>query len=273
MSHLAAGWQGSDTIEGVLAANRYYKEEMSAFSIPASEHSTITTWGRDGEFQAFDNMIKQFGGPGKIVACVSDSFDIYAAVDHWIGQSEAIKATGTTLVIRPDSGEPCQVVLNILDQFRAAGLVKPNAKGYGVLPPHFRVIQGDGVDLNNILRILTRMKERLYSADNIAFGMGGALLQKVNRDTQKFAYKCSAVKVNGQWRDVYKDPVTDPGKASKKGRLDLTGSLVDGFKTEVLQGAQTWNSVMQTVYEPGRATPQITLAEVRNMANIAMDLP
>lgn len=272
-SHLAAGWQGSDTVEGVMLANKYYGEDMAAFSIPASEHSTITAWGPENEYAAFDNMIAQFGGPGKIVACVSDSYDIYKATDYWISQSEKIKASGTTLVIRPDSGDPQQVVLSILDKFREAGLVKPNDKGYGVLPSHFRIIQGDGVNPISIGTILQAMKEKLYSADNIAFGMGGALLQKVDRDTQKFAYKCSAIKVNGRWRDVYKQPITDKGKSSKKGRLDLTGSLMDGFKTEVLQGAGTWNSVMQTVYEPGKGTPVITLAEIRNMANIALDMP
>jgi nicotinamide phosphoribosyltransferase len=250
-SHLAAGWQGSDTVEGVVLANRYYSCPMAAFSIPAAEHSTITSWGPEHEHAAFDNMLNQFGGAGKIVAVVSDSFNIYAAVDYWISQSEKIKASGTTLVVRPDSGDPADVVLSILNQFRAAGLTTVNDQGYSILPPHFRVIQGDGVNHESIVKILERMKSARFAADNLAFGMGGALLQKVDRDTQKFAYKCSAVQIEDEWHDVYKDPVTDPGKKSKRGRLELSGSYDDGFTTVKADGLKVWNSLLRTVYENG----------------------
>lgn len=267
-AHLAAGWMGSDTVEGVLLANRAYGADMAAFSIPASEHSTITSWGKDAEFDAFENMLTQFGGQGKIVACVSDSFDIYKAVRYWMSQSEKIKASGTKLVIRPDSGDPCEVVLNILDEMKS--LMTRNSKGFRVLPPHFGLIQGDGVNQASIENILKAMRANGYSASNIAFGMGGALLQSVNRDTQKFAYKCSAVKVDGEWHDVYKNPVTDPGKKSKRGRLDLSGSYSDGFKTEVCQGyGVAWNSVMRLYYECGPVTGELnqSLDSIRNAAN------
>jgi nicotinamide phosphoribosyltransferase len=82
-----------------------------------------------------------------------------------------------------------------------------------------RIIQGDGIDHASIRSILFSLTIAGYSADNIAFGQGGALLQQVNRDTLKFAMKCSAARVNGEWRDVYKDPVTDTGKKSKRGML------------------------------------------------------
>ncbi len=82
-------------------------------------------------------------------------------------------------------------------------------------------IQGDGVDHEGAERILAALADAGWSADNLAFGMGGALLQKLHRDTQKFAFKASAVRVNGEWRDVYKEPVTDPEKNSKRGRLAL----------------------------------------------------
>ena len=275
-SHLAAGWLGSDTVEGVVLANRYYDCPMAAYSIPASEHSTITAWGPEHEKDAFLNMLTQFGGPGKIVACVSDSFDIFKAVDFWISISEEIKATGTTLVIRPDSGDPKTIVLDILRRFRDARMHTVNQQGFDVLPSHFRIIQGDGVNQHSIGSILQAMYDSGFAADNLAFGMGGALLQKVDRDTQKFAYKCSAVKIeddhgNGMWHDVYKDPVTDPGKKSKRGRLDLTGSLADGFNTVRLDGAQTWDSVMRTVYEPGVACTPTTLTAVRALAQAAME--
>jgi nicotinamide phosphoribosyltransferase len=267
-AHLAAGWKGSDTVEGVVLANRYYDEPMAAFSIPASEHSTITAWGKWGEADAFRNMLIQFGGQGKIVACVSDSFDIFKAVAWWIGMSEEIKASGTTLVIRPDSGDPATIVLAILNQFKDAGLCYTNDYGYLQLPSHFRVIQGDGVNRDSINEILAKMREQDFSAANISFGMGGALLQKVNRDTLKFAYKCSAVKVNGTWRDVYKDPVTDPGKKSKRGRLELSGSYGNGFTTVKADGLQVWDSLLRTVYELGITGNRTTLKEVRQNSDV-----
>lgn len=262
-AHLVNFW-GSDTIEGVFMANEYYETPMSAFSIPASEHSTITTWGKDHEYDAFDNMIKQFAGPGKLVACVSDSFNIYNAVNYWISKSEEIKATGATLVIRPDSGDPKKVVLDILDMFRGAQLTTLNSKGFHVLPNHFRVIQGDGVNAESIHDIVNAMKNEGFATTNVAFGMGGALLQKLNRDTQKFAYKCSSVLVGDEWRDVYKDPVTDPGKVSKKGLLDLRGSYADGFETVV---GERWDSVMRTVYFNGPVAEEQKFDDIRKLAD------
>lgn len=261
-SHLV-NFKGSDTIEGVFLANRYYNCPMAGFSIPASEHSTITSWGKEREYDAFDNMLTQFAGPSKVVACVSDSYDIYAATKWWADQSERIKAIGATLVIRPDSGHPATVVNEILDILADKGLMTVNSKGYRVLPSHLRIIQGDGVDRESINGILETMKSARYSASNIAFGMGGALLQKVNRDTQKMAYKCSAVLVDGMWKDVYKEPITDPGKKSKKGILDL---LRNDGKYETVQN-QRWDSVMRLVYREGRIATDLKLDEIRAFAD------
>lgn len=263
-SHLV-NFMGSDTVEGVFLANKYYNSPMAAFSIPAAEHSTITAWGRDHEHEAFDNMLTQFAGPSKLVACVSDSFDIYEATKWWADQSERIKATGATLIIRPDSGDPATVCKTILDILAEKGLMTTNTMGYRVLPSHLRVIQGDGVNRESITHILQTLKDAGYSASNIAFGMGGALLQKVNRDTQKMAYKCSAVQVAGKWNDVYKDPVTDPGKKSKKGILDLvmTGQLQ--YETVV---GERWDSVLGTVYNEGWKTNPQTLEQVRSLADL-----
>merc|ERR1712178_263266 len=93
--------------------------------------------------------------------------------------------------------------------------------GHKLLPPYIRVIQGDGVDWETIPKILGAIADAGFAADNIVFGSGGALLQKVNRDTFKCAFKCSEITINGQTREVFKDPITDSGKASKKGRLTL----------------------------------------------------
>ena len=95
-----------------------------------------------------------------------------------------------------------------------------NGKGYRVLN-HVRVIQGDGINPISIRAILERATSAGYATDNLTFGMGGGLLQRLDRDTQKFALKCSAARIDGRWIDVYKDPVTDKGKESKRGRMTL----------------------------------------------------
>lgn len=228
-AHLV-NFKGTDTVPAVLIARKYYQEKMAGFSIPASEHSTITSWGQEHEVDAMRNMLEQY--PTGLVACVSDSYDIFkACAEKWGGTlKDKILSRNGTLVVRPDSGNPPDIVCDVLrilaDKFGA----EENNKGYRVLNPKVRVIQGDGIDFEMVGQILGNMKAVGWSADNIAFGSGGGLLQKLNRDTLKFAFKCSAAKVVGKWRDVYKDPITDEGKVSKKGRLKLIKYL-DGFKT------------------------------------------
>jgi len=265
MAHLV-NFMGSDTVEGIRFANHFYNHAMAAFSIPAAEHSTITSWGRENEEAAYRNMIRQFAGPGKLVACVSDSYDIYAAVEHLWGGSlkDEVKASGGTLVIRPDSGEPVDVILKCLQLLEAKVGMTTNSKGYKVLPSYFRLIQGDGVNEESIGHILASMLANGYSASNIAFGCGGALLQKLDRDTQKFAFKCSSVTVNGVERDVVKSPVTDPGKRSKAGRIDLI-RVGEGYFT--VRSAGPGQSVLRTVFENGRILHTTTLDEVRARVN------
>merc|ERR1712100_134690 len=127
------------------------------------------------------------------------------------------------LVVRPDSGDPaetCTKILQILCECFAEDIITTST-GHKLLPPYIRVIQGDGVDWETIPEILESLKQAGFAADNMVFGSGGALLQKVNRDTFKCAFKCSEITVDGKSREVFKDPITDSGKASKKGRLTL----------------------------------------------------
>merc|ERR1712193_215149 len=93
--------------------------------------------------------------------------------------------------------------------------------GHKLLPPCVRMIQGDGISIDSLRGITEHMASKGWAVDNSAFGSGGALLQKLNRDTMKCAFKCCSVTVNGQEIDVFKDPVTDPGKKSKKGKLTV----------------------------------------------------
>jgi nicotinamide phosphoribosyltransferase len=268
VSHLV-NFMGTDTLEGILAARKYYNEPMAGFSIPATEHSTITSWGGpDKEIEPYRNMLKQFGEAGKMFACVSDSYDIYNATSNlWAGELlQEVKDSGVTVVIRPDSGDPTVVPIEIIELLMEKVGYETNEKGYKVLPYYFRVLQGDGITVDTIKIILDRMKEKGLSASNIAFGQGGGLLQQIDRDTLKFAMKASAIQVNGEWRDVFKDPITDKGKRSKKGRLALV-ELFDGTLETVRESMiSTQVNVLQDVFVDGLLVNTTTFAEVRKRA-------
>ena len=259
---------GTDNIEGCMAARKYYGEHMAGFSIPASEHSTITSWGSKNEVKAFENMIDKYGKPGAIFACVSDSYDIYAACSDLWGTKLKNKLinSGSTLVVRPDSGDPVMVPVDCIELLMQAFGETINSKGYRVLPDYVRVIQGDGIDVDTVSEIYAEMIKRNLSASNIAFGQGGGLLQQLNRDTLKFAMKCSAIKINGTWNDVYKDPITDQGKQSKRGRLAVV--KVDGEFTTVAKTAYpVVDNEMQIVFRNGRLLVNDTFAAIRERAN------
>src|SRR5690606_38536044 len=135
LAHLV-NFMGTDTLSAIMAARRYYGADMAGFSIPAAEHSTITSWGRDGESAAYANMLKQFGGAGRLLAVVSDSYDLWNAIDNlWGGELKAqVEAMGGTLVVRPDSGDPVEVVPLAIEKLMAKFGYRTNSKGYRVLP-------------------------------------------------------------------------------------------------------------------------------------------
>ena len=264
---------GTDTVEGLLVARDYYAEPMAGFSIPAAEHSTITSWGRQREVDAMRNMLEQF--PEGLVAVVSDSFNIFeACADIWGGSlRDMVMRRNGTLVIRPDSGDPPTVlaagqpsVLGILCEKFGYTV---NAKGYKVLNPRVRVIQGDGIDFEMLDRILYAMKSAGYSADNIAFGSGGGLLQKLNRDTLKFAFKCAAVTIDGVEYPVYKSPATDKDKVSKAGRMKLVrteGPHGPTFRTVGI--SEPGQDELVEVFRDGRIVREWTFQEIRHRARI-----
>lgn len=273
LAHLV-NFMGTDTIVALQYAGEYYNvdltKEVPGFSIPAAEHSTITSWGRDNETEAYRNMLKAYGREGALLAVVSDSYDIYNACSHIWGETlrQEVIDSGAIVVIRPDSGHPPTVVLKCLELLGEKFGTTMNEKGYKMLN-YVRVIQGDGIDINMIEEILKVITEAGFSADNLAFGCGGGLLQKVDRDTQEFALKCASMAINGVNRDVYKQPVTDPGKDSKKGRITLyrnkeTGEIFTGLEAH---GADKDNDVLlETYFEDGKILIDDTFEEVRARA-------
>lgn len=273
MAHLV-NFMGTDTAEALVGVMAYYNtDEVVGFSIPASEHSTITSWGRKNEVKAYENMINKFAGEGKLYACVSDSFDIYAACrDLWGTElKDKIIASGGTLVVRPDSGDPETVPVEVIEILASKFGYTVNSKGFKVLPPYIRVIQGDGINEHSLPKIIENLIAAGFSVDNIAFGMGGGLLQAWNRDSLKYVMKASAIRIdNGKWVGFAKDPVTDRGKKSKEGRLALVYNCGIGscsFKTipeEVLKPGE--KNLLRTVFKNGELLVDDTFATIRERA-------
>ena len=267
-AHLV-NFKGTDTLAALWVAANYYHEPTAGYSIPAMEHSTVTSWGKDNEAKAFENMMDKF--PSGTIAAVSDSYNIYNACEHIWGETlkDKVLSRDGTIVVRPDSGDPSKVVTKVIEILGSKFGFETNAKGYKVLDKHIRVIQGDGINHESIKKILQKMKEHKLSADNIAFGCGGELLQRLNRDDQNFALKCSSIAVNGKDYDVSKNPLEDPMKKSKAGKLELVkrnGEWKTVRREEI--DKQTDRMMFETVFENGTLLRDETLFDIRERAEI-----
>lgn len=274
-AHLLS-FKGSDSIMGSILAQRYYHtDKVMGQSIPATEHSVCTLLGEEGELEVFRHILKTF--PTGTVACVSDSFDIFKACSEYWGTElkELVLSRDGVLVIRPDSGDPVFTLLRVFDILMNKFGYTFNEKGYKVLPPQVRVIQGDSINVNTIRSIYGALKVNGISAENLVLGMGGALLQKVDRDTQKFAFKCSYAEVNGAPVDVQKHPVemdahgkiTQSFKTSKAGQLKLI-LTEEGYKTVRKETLPEYEDQLVTVFENGAVLNAVRFEEVRERAAI-----
>ncbi|MEM7666925.1 MAG: nicotinate phosphoribosyltransferase [Pseudomonadota bacterium] len=267
MAHLV-NFAGTDTLEGIMAARRYYGADMPGFSIPAAEHSTMTSWGKSREEAAYANMLDAFEGEGALVAVVSDSYDLDNAVENIWGGSlkDQVLSRKGTLVVRPDSGDPVETPARTLAKLWDIFGGTTNAKGYRVLNDRVRVIQGDGMNVDSIARLVDRVIADGFAVDNIAFGMGGGLLQSVTRDTLRFAMKANAMRDDaGVWHDVSKNPATDPGKASKAGRQAVV--IEDGrLVARRLDSVDAAQDQLQPVWRNGELLRRFTFDDVRQRA-------
>lgn len=265
MGHLV-NFEGSDTVAAILNAQKTYNStHMLAYSIPAMEHATTTSWGRNNEADAFENMIDEFGGKVPYIAMVMDSYDLENAVKNYIGKKlkNKILNCGSTIVCRPDSGIPKDVVVKTLQWLDESFGSTINSKGYRVLSNCVRVIQGDGITIDSIPEILQAVVEAGYSTENLVMGMGGGLLQQHNRDTFRFAQKCSSICANGIWSDVQKIPATDITKASKAGRFtsivlfDVENNITI-IDHNVLEYTNMYSYMLAYDFQEGDSSPFIT---------------
>jgi len=264
-AHLVV-FDGTDTLEGIRYADYYYGGDgVTAASAVATEHSTTTVYTRKLELEAYRTFIKRF--QKGILSVVSDSYNVYDACKMFgTILYDDIMARDGKFVVRPDSGNPVTVSVEVLDILWEYFGGTVNEKGYKVLNPKIGVIYGDGINSNTLDKILENVVANKYCTDNIVFGMGGGMLQQLDRDTFKFAFKCSAAEVNGRWIDVYKDPITDQGKGSKRGRLMLIRNL--GKIITTCQMPSNENNILVPTFRNGELIVEYSFADVkRNLEN------
>lgn len=265
-------FMATDNIVGILASMEYYNSgDVTGFSIPASEHTVTIAEGPSNEKQFFERAIDVYlKKEGDMVSVVSDTYSFSNALDIWAELADKIKETGGTVVVRPDSGNPTDMVMLALRRLSESFGYTVNDKGYKVLDPSVRIIQGDGVDLNAVRNILMTMEINKFSADNITFGCGGFLLQDLTRDTLRFAMKGSYVEVDGESREVRKTTETDPTKASKAGRITLVKryGVREPITIREHEMLPTDKELLETVFLNGELVRDMLFEEVRANARI-----
>jgi nicotinamide phosphoribosyltransferase len=265
-------FMGSDTVEGVLAANFYYKEKMAAFSVYATEHSVQCSYGSSYEHQIEYIRSQLHNAPrNTIISIVLDGYDVYREAETCctVLKNEIIESK-VKVVFRPDSGDMMVVVPKILHMQENAFGYTINSKGFKKIN-NVGIIQGDGVDHLAIKSLLGHLMSYGYAADNVIFGSGGALLQKCNRDTFKFAQKAGAILINGKWTGIAKTPITDSGKNSKEGVLTLVRNSTSGelYPQRLEQGMpNNVEDMHKLVYYNGSLYNETTLAEIRKRCEV-----
>lgn len=277
-AHLLS-FSGSDTLAGSMLLRNYYKAQgMPGKSVPATEHSICTLLGKEGEIDMFKHVLDTF--PTGTIACVSDSYNIFeACADYWGTElKDQLLNRDGTLVIRPDSGDPVATLLKVFEILFEKFGHTVNEKGYKVLPPQIRVIQGDGVNYDSIADILKAIEAHQISVENLVLGMGGALLQKLDRDTQKYALKCSYSQINGKDIDVFKAPTEmdaegnlhESFKKSKAGKLKLIRK--DGqYQTVRRENEPEYPDELQTVFLNGQLIKEWSFEEVKEVLNVHLE--
>lgn len=266
-SHLV-NFMGTDTMLAMSLVREYYLAKMPvAFSVPASEHSIMTAGGPEGEFGIFENLLNTF--PIGILSVVIDSYDYRRFMDEYVPRlKNKILARDGKVVFRPDSGDPDSVTMDVLLSLKKTFGVTTNNAKYLELNPKVGTLWGDGIDYQGVRGILFTMKTNSWCASNIVFGMGGGLLQKQNRDTNRFAFKCSWKQRNGVGFDVFKKPI-DSSKASKRGRLKLV--KIDGKYKTIGEGEMPeLPDCLETVFENGMMKRFQTFEEIRAIAKEAL---
>ena len=264
-----ANFLGSDNIPAVDFVNKLYKSKMSGFSVPATEHSIMCSFGEDGEEASFEYLLDNMTQPGGIISVVSDTWNIFRACEYWAKLADKVKAKNVTLVVRPDSGDPYDVLPEVFGILKAGFGSTTNSKGFEVLN-NVKVLWGDGINETSCTEPFAIAEHYGISADSIIIGSGGGLMQvDINRDTNKFAIKGSNVVIDGFSIPIAKDPITDHGKVSKKGKFvlleDRTFNVEDTFAMDDVER----RNALELVFLDGEIKRTQTIDEIRGLIDRA----
>lgn len=278
----ATSFMGSDSLPVIHGARRYYHEEEGVIhSVNATEHSVMCAGSKDGEIETFRHLMKQF--PTGILSIVSDTWDLWKVCTEILPElKDEILARDGKIVIRPDSGDPASIICGdpIHTQYtqelvsknedcRRKGVVQllwdvfsghENDQGFKVLDEHIGVIYGDSITIDRAEDICNRLCEKGFATTNVVLGIGSFTYQYNTRDTFGFAMKATYVEVNGEGREIFKDPITDDGtKKSAKGLLHVENGI--------LTDRASWNKEhtgdLQVIFENGVSYNETTLTEIR----------
>lgn len=253
---------GSDSMAAIDYVKQMYGGKIEGYSVPATEHSIMCSYGESNELESFERIIDR-APPNGIISVVSDTWNIFEAAKKWVTLKEKI-ANKQTLVIRPDSGNIYKVVEEVLKIMANGFGTTKNSKGYDVINGA-KLLWGDGMCEETIDMPFYAAKAIGISADSIIAGSGGGLLQSnLDRDTCKFAFKASNIIVDGMSLPIAKDPITDKGKQSKKGKMKLIHTT-DGYSTVTSEepNFELFEDELQLVYLNGVIHNQTTMQEIR----------
>ena len=226
-------FQASDNLSAIRHANYYYFDDMAAQSVNATEHSIACSYGlrNDDDYirESLDRMVE----PGQILSLVGDTWNIFRFAERLVAHKDEIAAKNISIVCRPDSGERWNVLPSVLKILAEGFGTEKNSKGREVLNMNVKVLWADGMNETTITEPFEIAESLNIAPDSVMTGAGGGLMTAdLDRDTNQWAMKASAIIINGEELDIRKIPVTDPEKVSKKGRFSLVRDHVSGeFKT------------------------------------------
>lgn len=285
---------GTDTTAAVCFLRDYYDaatcDRPTGLSVPASEHSVMCAWNdKNEDVQAIENMLDTY--PTGIVSIVSDTYDLWNTItNYYCGKfKDRILNRDGKVVIRPDSGDPPNIlcgnpgadseeerfgVIRLLDRGFGSSL---NSSGFRELDPHIGTIYGDAIFYERAQGILSRMAGMGYASNQIVFGSGGLLLNNWSRDTLAMAIKATYCEVNGEPRPIEKTPITDMGKKSKKGLMQLQRYQTElgvSYRTlDCLSEEDEQHGVLEDVFVDGHIVRTQTLDDIRKTLETEETLP
>ncbi|MEO6722408.1 MAG: nicotinate phosphoribosyltransferase [Ferruginibacter sp.] len=278
MGHLLS-FTGTDTIPAIDALEQYYNAdadiELIGGSVAATEHSVMCSGSKDGELETFHRLISEVY-PNGIVSIVSDTWDLWKVCTEYLpALKTVILQREGKVVIRPDSGDPIKIICGDPDANNIAakkGVVELlwdvfggtiTAQGYKLLDPHIGAIYGDSINLERAAQICDGLKEKGF-ATQVVFGIGSYTYQYNTRDTFGTAMKATYVVIDGEGREIFKNPITDDGtKKSATGLLNVQKENNHFVLYDKVSWEEEATSELKTVFKDGKITKEFTLAEIR----------